>query len=224
MTFDLDLIVKNGIVATAGDEFASDIGIKDGKIVLLARDIQGPPGCEVIDARGGYVTVRKDRDMSKEGQGTDNLALNLCFQPGGIDSHVHIAQSAAKSLGAKSADDWTSATMSALGGGTTSVIAFAVQPKGGSMKAAVDDYHKLATNNALCDYSFHVIVTDPTYQQMHEEMLGLMESGITSVKIYSTYPALQLNDTQILDTFYAARQHGFTVSKSLSSHMHTINE
>lgn len=38
-----------------------------------------------------------------------------------------------------------------------------------------------------------------------------MKDGITSIKIYSTYPALKLNDTQILDTFYAARQHGITV-------------
>lgn len=80
------------------------------------------------------------------------------------------------------------------------------------MKAAVDDYHKLADGNAVCDYSFHVIVTDPSKQQMHEELVGLMDEGITSIKIYSTYPALKLNDTQILDTFYAARQHGVTVS------------
>ena len=69
MTFDLDLIIKNGIVATASDEFASDIGIKDGKIVVLARDIQVPQGCEVIDARGGYVTVREDREMIRKRKG-----------------------------------------------------------------------------------------------------------------------------------------------------------
>jgi dihydropyrimidinase len=81
------------------------------------------------------------------------------------------------------------------------------------MKAAVDDYHKLADGNAVCDYGFHVIVTDPSKQQMHEELVSLMDEGITSIKIYSTYPALKLNDTQILDTFYAARQYGVTVSK-----------
>lgn len=48
---------------------------------------------------------------------------------------------------------------------------------------------------------------------MNKELVQLMDEGITSIKIYSTYPALKLNDTQILDTFYAARRHGVTVSK-----------
>lgn len=71
----------------------------------------------------------------------------------------------------------------------------------------------LATGNAICDYGFHVIVTDPSEEQMNKELVQLMDEGITSIKIYSTYPALKLNDTQILDTFYAARRHGVTVSK-----------
>lgn len=80
------------------------------------------------------------------------------------------------------------------------------------MQAAVDAYHDLATNNAVCDYSFHVIVTDPSEEQMHTELPKLIEQGITSVKIYSTYPALKLSDEEILNTFYAARQYGVTVS------------
>lgn len=51
------------------------------------------------------------------------------------------------------------------------------------MQAAVDDYHKLATDNALCDYSFHVIVTDPSEEQMHVELPKLIEQGVTSVKV-----------------------------------------
>lgn len=186
----LNLVLKNGVVVTAGDESRVDVGVADGKIVLLMADIDAPEGCKVIDVNGGYIT------------------------PGLIDSHVHIAQSAAKSLGAKSADDWTSATRSALGGGCTTVIAFAVQQKGGSMQQAVDDYHTLATGNAVCDYSFHVIVTDPSEQAMNVELPSLIEQGISSVKIYSTYPALQLKDDQILDMMYASRRHGVTVSES----------
>ncbi|GAA6005357.1 hypothetical protein JCM10207_002950 [Rhodosporidiobolus poonsookiae] len=187
MSLALDLIIKNGVVVTAADETACDIGVKDGKVVLLMANMPVPEGCEVIDAEGGYVT------------------------PGLVDSHVHIAQSAAKSLGARSADDWTSASRSAVGGGTTTVIAFAVQNRGCSMQAAVDAYHELATNNAVCDYSFHVIVTDPSEEMMHGELPRLIEQGITSVKIYSTYPALKLNDEEILNTLFAARKYGVTV-------------
>ncbi|BGP37031.1 hypothetical protein JCM10449v2_000935 [Rhodotorula kratochvilovae] len=187
LSLDFDLVIKNGVVVTAADEVACDIAVKDGKVVLLMSDVPVPEGCKVIDAEGGYVT------------------------PGLVDSHVHIAQSAAKSLGAKSADDWTSASRSAVGGGTTTVIAFAVQNRGTSMQAAVDAYHELATGNAVCDYSFHVIVTDPSEEQMHVELPKLVEDGITSVKIYSTYPALQLNDSQIMDCLFAARKYGVTV-------------
>ncbi|GAA5971392.1 hypothetical protein JCM11641_008335 [Rhodosporidiobolus odoratus] len=186
MSLNLDLIIQNGVVVTAADETACDIGVKDGKVVLLMANIPVPEGCEVIDAEGGYVT------------------------PGLVDSHVHIAQSAAKSLGAKSADDWTSASRSAIGGGCTTVIAFAVQNRGCSMQAAVDAYHELATDNALCDYGFHVIVTDPSEEMMHGELPRLIEQGITSIKIYSTYPALKLNDEEILNCFFAARKYGVT--------------
>lgn len=90
------------------------------------------------------------------------------------------------------------------------MIAFAVQNRGESMQAAVDAYHQLATGNAVADYSFHVIVTDPSKEQMHGELPSLIEQGITSIKIYSTYPALKLSDEQILECFYAARQYGVT--------------
>ncbi|KPV76720.1 uncharacterized protein RHOBADRAFT_51721 [Rhodotorula graminis WP1] len=186
LALDFDLVIKNGIVVTASDEVECDVAVKDGKVVLLMANLPVPDGCKVVDADGGYVT------------------------PGLVDSHVHIAQSAAKSLGAKSADDWTTATRSAVAGGTTSVIAFAVQNRGESMLKAVDAYHELATGNAVCDYSFHVIVTDPSEEQMHVELPKLVEDGITSVKIYSTYPALQLSDTQIMDCLFAARKYGVT--------------
>lgn len=80
------------------------------------------------------------------------------------------------------------------------------------MQAAVDAYHELATGNAVADYSFHVIVTDPSEEQMHVELPKLVADGITSVKIYSTYPALQLSDSQIMDCLFAARS---TVSPSV---------
>ena len=53
----LDLIIKNAIVATASDEFESDIGIRDGKIIVLASHLEADQDCEIIDAYGGYVTV-----------------------------------------------------------------------------------------------------------------------------------------------------------------------
>jgi dihydropyrimidinase len=176
MFLDLELIIRNAVVVTASDQFASDIGIKDGKITILAAGIPSQEGCREIDAEGGFVT------------------------PGGVDSHVHIAQSAAKGFGARSADDWTSGTMSALAGlsllpisrvllifesigGTTTILAFAVQGRGASLTDAVNEYHKKSDKYSVCDYGYHLIVTDPNEVQMHTELPKLVKQGISSMKV-----------------------------------------
>lgn len=57
------------------------------------------------------------------------------------------------------------------------------------MNAAVDEYYGLAKGHAMCDYGFHVIVTDPTEEQMREELPRLVQRGITSVKVSSVKQA-----------------------------------
>jgi dihydropyrimidinase len=44
--FDL---IRGGVIATASDTFACDVGIRDGRIAALGHDL-GPPS-QVIDAR-----------------------------------------------------------------------------------------------------------------------------------------------------------------------------
>lgn len=56
MSIPLDLIIRNGIVVTASDQVPCDIGIRDGKIVLLMVGIPPQEGVEEIDAEGGCVT------------------------------------------------------------------------------------------------------------------------------------------------------------------------
>ncbi|WRT69217.1 dihydropyrimidinase [Kwoniella shivajii] len=182
--FEFDLVVRNGIIVTASDEFACDIGIKDGVIVVLGQSLPASPDCELIDAEGGYIT------------------------PGGIDSHVHINQLG--SLGARSSDTWTTGTRGAISGGTTTVIAFAVQAKGKKIMPAVEEYYQTAKGACHCDYSFHSIITDPTENLVKNEIPKMVEFGITSVKIYMTYPLLKLSDKEILDILCGARQAGVT--------------
>ncbi|KAF5374973.1 hypothetical protein D9758_000237 [Tetrapyrgos nigripes] len=186
MFLDLDLIVRNAVVVTASDQFPTDIGVKNGKIKILAAGIPSQEGCREIDAEGGFVT------------------------PGGVDSHVHIAQSAAKGLGARSADDWTSGTKSALAGGTTTILAFAVQARGTSLIDAVNEYHKKSDDHSVCDYGYHLIVTDPNEVQMHTELPKLVKEGISSMKVYMTYVDLKLNDGEILNVLMAARKYKVT--------------
>ena len=80
--------------------------------------------------------------------------------PGGVDGHCHLDQPMAPPV--RMADDFDTGTRSAACGGTTTVIPFAAQEKGQSLRAAVDDYHRRAEGKAHVDYAFHLIVSDPT--------------------------------------------------------------
>lgn len=175
---NFDLVIRNGQVVTAADIMRCDIGICDGKIMALAADL--PPANQEIDA-------------------TDRLVL-----PGGVDAHCHIDQPVGG--GVVMADDFFTATRSALCGGTTTVIPFACQIKGESLKAAVVDYHQRANGNALIDYAFHLIVSDPTPEVLDHELPALIQSGYTSFKVYMTYDDLKLNDRELLDVLAVARQ------------------
>ncbi len=176
----LDLVLRNARVATASDCFESDIGIRDGRIVLLGRDLPG--ASREIDAAGRVVT------------------------PGGVDAHCHLDQPMAAP--ARMADDFDTGTRAAACGGTTTVIPFAAQAKGQSLRDAVADYHRRADGKAHVDYAFHLIVSDPTEQLLREDLPALIAEGYTSFKIYMTYDDLQLDDGQILDLLAVARAHG----------------
>lgn len=181
MTFrDLDLVVRNARVATASDTFDSDIGIAGGRIVQLGLGL--PPGRQEIDAAGRYVT------------------------PGGVDAHCHLDQPMEPPV--RMADDFGSGTRAAACGGTTTVIPFAAQQKGQSLRAAVQDYHQRAEGRAHVDHAFHLIVSDPTEEVLKYELPQLIAEGYTSFKIYMTYDDLKLDDGQILDVLSVAREQG----------------
>jgi dihydropyrimidinase len=177
---ELDLIVKNANIATATDTFTADIGVRDGRIVLLGQ--LDHPAAEVIDAGGRLVT------------------------PGGVDAHCHLDQPSTD--GSVQADDFASGTVSAACGGTTTIIPFAAQMKGSGMREAVEDYHRRAAGKAVIDYAFHMIVSDPSPKVLSEELPALIGEGYSHFKIYMTYDDMKLTDRQILDLLALARREG----------------
>ena len=96
------------------------------------------------------------------------------------------------------ADGFKSGSISAAFGGTTTIIPFALQVKGGSLRAAVDEYHEKAHGKSIVDYAFHMILTDPSEMVLNKELPDLIKSGYTHFKIYMTYEELKLNDLEIL--------------------------
>ena len=187
---DFDLVIRNGTVATAADTTDCDIGIKDGVVAILGKNIG--PGAQEIDASGRLVL------------------------PGGIDSHCHIEQRS--SAGIVCADDFYSATVSAAFGGTTTVIPFAAQHRGQSLRQVVAEYHEAALPKAVVDYAFHLIISDPSEQVMGQELPALIRDGYTSFKVYMTYDLLALDDRQMLDVLAVARREGALVMVHAENH------
>jgi dihydropyrimidinase len=177
---EYDLVIRNGTVATASDTMQCDIGVKDGVIATLGRGLG--TGAREIDATGHFVL------------------------PGAIDSHCHIEQRS--SAGVLCADDFNSGTVSAAFGGTTTVIPFAAQHRGQSLREVVEEYHGAAGPKAVIDYAFHLIISDPTEQVLGQELPALIRDGYTSFKVYMTYDLLRLNDRQMLDIMALARREG----------------
>lgn len=181
MSHKYDLILRNADIATVGDRYRADIGVRDGRIVAIAQGLDGTAASE-LDAAGRLVT------------------------PGGVDGHCHFDQPT--SDGSKFADDFYTGTRSAACGGTTTVLPFALQMRGGTLQAAVDDYHQRAGDKAVIDYAFHLIVADATKDVTQRELPQLIEKGYTSFKIYMTYDDLKLGDRQIIEVLATARKHG----------------
>ncbi|SCU90029.1 LADA_0F01376g1_1 [Lachancea dasiensis] len=191
-----DLVIKNGLICTASDLYQADIAICNGTIECIAGNIEAHLASEIIDAKGAFVT------------------------PGGIDAHVHVDEPL-KLLG-EVADTMESATRSAVAGGTTTVIAFATQdvsqtgPKAlsKSIENTVDEY---ARQTLYCDYALHLILFQVEKDSLEgRELLGVQlenvyhDYGVTSLKVFMTYPGLQMSDYDILTTMHASRSNGFT--------------
>ncbi len=177
-----DLIVRNAHCVSIDDTFHADIGILDGKIAELGR-IKASATKE-IDAAGRYVL------------------------PGGIDSHVHIDQR--KAHGRINADTFASGSRSAACGGTTTIIPFAPQYRGETLRWVVEDYRARAKASVI-DYNFHLIVTDPEESDFDRDLCEAASSGLRSLKVFTTYPAVGINDASLLQVFAAARRHGCLV-------------
>ena len=178
MSGGYDLAIRGGTLVTAADRFKADIGVRDGQIVAIAEAIEG--AAEEIDATG------------------------LLVLPGGIDAHVHLDQPT--SDGTVMADGFESGTRSAAAGGNTTVLPFALQVKGRSLRDCVMEYHAKAEGKCHTDVSFHLIVSDPTPQVLGQELPALVRDGYTSFKVFMTYDDLVLNDAELLEVFDVARR------------------
>src|ERR1700724_2500621 len=146
-----DTIITGGTVVTAADTGQADVAIENGRVVALGSRLPRENAKRLIDAAGKYVF------------------------PGGIDVHTHLDMPFG---GTTSADDFETGTRAAAFGGTTTLIDFAIQYKGQSLRTAFDAWMQKASKKAVSDYAFHCIVTDVSHGQL-QEMNTLVGEGVT---------------------------------------------
>ena len=137
---DFDLVIRGGTVVTAADTFRADVGIRDGRIAALGEKLDGT---QVLDADG------------------------LLVLPGGVDTHCHIEQ--LRPNGGADEESFVTGSTACLAGGTTTVITFAAQFKGHGILDTLAEYHRRA-KQAMVDYSFHQIITDPSDAVVRDEI------------------------------------------------------
>lgn len=180
----MSLLIKNGRIITASDDYVADIFIEGESIKTIGKNL-AVNADETIDASGMLVF------------------------PGGIDPHVHLEM---PFMGTFSSDTYETGTRAALHGGTTTVIDFILQKQGSSLRAAFNEWNGRATSNAVGDYSFHMAVTDFN-DSTKGEIKEMIDEGITSFKTFMAYKgALMIDDRQMIGLMEEVKKQGGMVT------------
>ena len=164
-------------------------------------------GGTIINANG-----RQQADVLICGEKIEQVEANLsCAEaevvdvsgmllfPGFIDAHTHFDLDVCNTT---TADDFYTGSRSALRGGTTMVIDFACPNKGESLQYGLDLWHRKADGKTSCDYGFHMTIDDWN-EKIRNELPSMFKQGISSFKMYMTYPAMMIGDEAM---FHALRE------------------
>lgn len=181
----MSVLIKNGRIITAADDYIADIFIEG----------------ETISAIGKDLPIKADMTIDASGK--------LVF-PGGIDPHVHLAM---PFMGTFSSDTHETGTRAALHGGTTTIIDFVLQKQGHSLKEALADWNSRAKGTTVGDYSFHMAVTDFNENTKAEIREMVENEGITSFKTFMAYKgALMIDDSQMIGLMQEVKKQGGMVT------------
>ena len=161
-------LITNGLIVSADGSTAADVLIEDETIAAIGSDLgaRGLAADETIDAAGRYVI------------------------PGGIDVHTHMELPFG---GTFAKDTFETGTRAAAFGGTTTVVDFAVQSRGKSLREGLDAWHAKAEGNAVADYGFHMIMSDVNDDTL-AEMDQLVTEGVPDFKLFTAYPGVFYSD------------------------------
>jgi len=188
------VLIRGGTVVSATGTVAADVAI-DGEHIagLLA------PGRDLAEGSELAASFRAERVIDATGK---------LVVPGGIDVHTHMEMPFG---GTFSADTFETGTKAAAWGGTTTIVDFAIQPRGGSLREGWETWMAKAAGHCSIDYGFHLIVSDVNDVAL-KEMDAMVAEGVTSFKLFMAYPGvLYSDDGQILRAMQQAAVSGATI-------------
>jgi len=167
-------LFKGGSVVSGSGAKRADLLIENEKVVKIGRNLN----------------VKADNIVDVEGC--------LLF-PGFIDAHTHFDLDVCNTT---TADDFYTGSRAALRGGTTTVIDFACPNKGESLQHGLDLWHQKAAGRTFCDYGFHMTIDDWN-ESIRAELKAMFAQGVSSFKMYMTYPAMMVGDR---DMYWALKE------------------
>ncbi len=147
--------------------------------------------CEV----GRNITRKADQIIDVTG---------MLLMPGFIDAHTHFDLDVCNTT---TADNFTTGSRSALRGGTTTVVDFACPNKGESLHHGLELWHRKADGRTCCDYGFHMTIDDWN-PQIEAEIDDMYAAGISSFKMYMTYPAMMIGDNAMYHALKKLKEKG----------------
>ncbi len=167
----MSVLIKGGRIVTAADDYVGDVFIDNGTVSLIGESLDVAAD-KVIDATGKFVI------------------------PGAIDPHTHIELPFG---GTVTCDDFTSGTVSAAFGGTTSLVDFCFQMPGQTFAEALETWHeKVERCKPVIDVGFHMAITDLRKGGTLEDLAKVPDEGVTSYKLFMAYKGAVMVDDETL--------------------------
>ncbi|MDP3233733.1 MAG: dihydropyrimidinase [Myxococcales bacterium] len=181
----MGLVIRNGTIVTAVDQYVSDVFCEDGVIKAIGKNLDVPAGTQVVDGSGQYVF------------------------PGGIDAHTHMEL---PFMGTVSSDDFFTGTAAGVAGGTTTIIDFIIPARNQNLLEARDFWMNNA-KKAVSDYAFHMAVTWFSDQVKKDMEHVYRHDGIQSFKIFMAYRgAIGVDDVELVQVLDTAHSLGALVT------------
>ena len=175
----MGILLRGGSVVSGQGVRRADVLLEGEKIAAVGPDL--PAGdAAVVDCAG-----------------------KLLF-PGFIDGHTHFDLEVAGTI---TADDFATGTRAAIRGGTTTVVDFAAPDKGETLASGLERWRRKAAAGTFCDYGFHMTIDDWN-EGISREIGEMMDRGITSFKMYMTYPAMMIGEGDMYRALLRLKEAG----------------